>query len=659
MDRQTVRVLVLVGVLVGAAGVAVAAFSNPAPIDGGVPLAAPGGLQVVVEGDSAADLQGINPQDDTLVIETVDGNVTMSSGGTADATIATTNITGTWTSVTGINAGFTTVTIDPEDKAAATVGKDISYVQFRAASEVAADDGTPDFVYAGPDGTTSRVTIQGAPADTQLGAVDRDSAQLLDVATSDSSGQITFDQLDNSEHTVELQTSDGAPNVSNPSPTGDLSTPPTELAATVDDPDFPSDNVSVTISLDGSELTTEQIGAKQEVTATIPDSGKTAGEHTWTVEATDEYGQTTTETYSYRVPDTLYIRNESNHSQLVDSPTEVEVQFFGEDQIFTRTTSDGTVNLTGLPVDQDFIVSVDPDNTSNWTSRTVYIQTIYEQQSVYLFNTSTGDTVTSRFVLEDPTGQFGPGTVLYIQKPINVSGTTTYQTIHADEFGAEGVTAELEQGQRYRLKVENTEGVVQVVGPYRADVSETVTVRPGTPQIEIGELTDGWGTASSLDNTTLSYRYADPDGETDELTVVIYERGNKSNLLVPNETYFDLGNVSNQLVLTEEEKKKTWVVRYEVTRDGEEFVTEDTVSNRPEVLPDLSREWRLISGILLLVLSAGAFSLLNATTGVVVVSTEGALLWWIGWLEGATTGVLVVFALFIAIMLSIYNSGRP
>jgi hypothetical protein len=216
----------------------------------------------------------------------------------------------------------------------------------------------------------------------------------------------------------------------------------------------------------------------------------------------------------------------------------------------------------------------------------------------------------------------------------------------------------LEEGQRYRLRIRNARGTTQIVGPYRADVSETVTVRPGTPEIAIGSLEDGFATNAALSNRTLEWRYTDPDNETDRLDMAIYERGNASNQLVANETYFDLGNASRSLTLDENESKLTWVVRFEIERNGKTLVKTELVSNRPEVLPDLAPEWRLISGILLLLLSAGAFSLLNAGVGAVVVSTEGALLWYIGWLDGATSGVLVVISLFVAVMVNLYSSGR-
>jgi hypothetical protein len=677
MDSRTLRLLVIVGVVLGAVGAGLGAtgFINPAPVSDGVPLGAPNGLYVTVEGDTDIGLANFTAGNDTVVVETTDGNATVQAGGPADVTLAATEITGTWTNATTIRASLNPIRIDPEDKTAITVGGGIEHVGYKDAGAIAADDGTVDFYYGGAktlfaapqvvtiqNGTeffyggrngTSRVTIHGAPPDTQLGAVDVNNNTLLDIATSDSNGEITFDALRYGKHTVALVTGD-RPELSNPSPTSDLDSEPGQLSIDVDDPDFDADSVTVNITLDGSQIHTETLNSAGTVTTSIPSSGTTGGEHVWTVEATDQYGNTRTETYSYRVPDTLFIRNETNASQLIDSPVTVDVSFFTQTGVVTRSATNGTVNLTGLPVGGDFVADVDASE-SNYTERTAYIQSIYQQQTVYLLNTNVTDTIESRFVLEDPTGQFGAETVLFVEKPINATNSTTYQTVAADEFGVEGVTATLQQGQRYRLRVQNQQGVTQVVGPYRADVSETVTVRPGTPTINIDNVTNGWGADATLDNRTLSYRYEDRDDETDQLDVSIYRRGDPDRLLVDNETFFDVSNVSNTITLNATEKKQTWVVRFEADRGDETVTKEKLVSNRPDVLPDLGRNWRLISGILLLFLSAGAFSLLNAKVGAVVVAAEGGLLWWIGWLEGATTGVLVVLALFIAVVAQLYD----
>jgi hypothetical protein len=263
-------------------------------------------------------------------------------------------------------------------------------------------------------------------------------------------------------------------------------------------------------------------------------------------------------------------------------------------------------------------------------------------------------------VLDDPTGEYSSQSVVYIEKPVNTtSGTTTYQIIIADEFGVEGVTAELQEGRRYRIRVENQAGETQIVGPYRADTSETVNVEPGPPSINLNDYSKGWAADATLNNRTLEYLYSDPEGKTSELTVWIHQRGDTSNQLVTNTTYTNPTNVSASHILSATEKNKTWAVNFLIDRDGEEFTVTTYVSNRPGVLPDLSREWRLIAGIGLLLLLAAAFSVLNAPVGAVIVSLVGGTMWWLGFLDGVTTGVMVVLALFVSALGHIYSSSGP
>jgi hypothetical protein len=136
--------------------------------------------------------------------------------------------------------------------------------------------------------------------------------------------------------------------------------------------------------------------------------------------------------------------------------------------------------------------------------------------------------------------------------------------------------------------------------------------------------------------------------------VYIYEKGNKSNTLQPNQTYTDIGVAQQSLSLTTNESELTWVVAFDITRNNSEFVRTVEVTKRPSLVPPIDREWRLIVAIGLLLLSAGAFSVLNAGVGGVVVAVEAALLWFTGWLEGATAFGGVVLALFVAVMVHIY-----
>ena len=296
---------------------------------------------------------------------------------------------------------------------------------------------------------------------------------------------------------------------------------------------------------------------------------------------------------------------------------------------------------------------------SNYTTRTVYIQTLYEQESIYLLNTSAYNTVESRFTLNDPTGQYGSESVVYVQRPINISGQVTWQTVLSDQFGAEGVTAQLEEGQRYRIKVSNPEGDEQIIGPYRADVSEEVVVRPGTPSIDLSEFQDGWSTSAQLNNRTLEWRYADPTGETDELTVYIHERGDPNNLLVANSSHFQIGNASAVYTLSENESQKEWVVNFIINREGETLTKQIIVSNRANVGDPLGSGWQAIVGIGLLILIGAAFSVLNAAVGAVIVSLMGGIFWWIGLLGDITSAAAIAIAMLIAVFAVLSDSGRP
>jgi hypothetical protein len=344
----------------------------------------------------------------------------------------------------------------------------------------------------------------------------------------------------------------------------------------------------------------------------------------------------------------------SNATQLVDSPTSVTVQFIGDDTVIEKTTTTGKVSLTGAPINQEIVVTAD---ANGYHKRTILINNIFVQDSTYLLNTAFASNQV-RFVLDDVTGEYDSESDLILTRPVNETGTLEFKTVVADKFGVEGVTTNLRDDQRYRVKVRDTDGNVQDLGPFRSDVEETVTVRPGAPSIQFANYTEGYAANATLDNVTLEYGYSDPDQDTTKLVVFVHERGNISNQLGANRTYTSLGNVSGTYTLTSNQTDDEWVVNFIVTRGGETFTLKKVVSNNPDLVPALSREWRLVAGVGLLLISAGVFSLLNAGIGGVIVTIEGGVLWYTGWLEGATTGIAVVIALFVAVAFHIYTSRR-
>lgn len=649
MKRRTAIAVAVVALLVLAP--VAGALLNAATVSGTVTLQSDSGTTVKVSGASQMRLDSQFPDADTVEIETDTANATFESGGDVSATAAVGELEGTWTNVTALNVTAAELRIDPNDKPQAVISGDADSFSFKGSTS--ADDGVVDFVYAGASGTTT-VTIRTAPANTQLAAVDQ-NGNLLDVATSDGSGVVTFSGMPNSQHNVELVTTDGAPQLGNPQPTGNLSTEPAEVSIDVSDTDFPTgDNVTVTFDVDGSQISSQTTASNGTVTASLPSSAKTGGQHDVEVTATDAYGQSATETFTYTIPSTLFIRNESNPSELVNSPTNVTLRFFADEQVYSRETSTGSVNLTGLPVDETFIVDVEA--SANYSTRTVYLKNIYEQNSVYLLPDNESS-IETRFTLDDPTGEFDSRTILYVEKAINRSGNVEFRTVHADRFGVEGVTTTLAEGERYRTKIESPDGTVQDTGPYRADVSETVTIQPGSPTIELGNYTAGWDFGATIDNTTIEFRYDDPENETTEVNIYVHEKNNASNILGTNRTFSDLGEAQGTYSLTVNQSDLAWVVNFEIVRGGETIETQRIVTNNPSLVPDLSREWRLIFAIVLMLISAGIFSMLNASVGGVVVAIEGGFLWWTGWLTGATTGAAVVMGLFVAILYHIYSSS--
>lgn len=660
MDWGRRRLIFLVGLLAGLALVGiVVAISGTVPVSGGVSLEAPDGMNATLTGSTDALLTNPFPNSETVEWTTEAGNITFSATGPAAATVDVSDITGTTSRVTALDVSSNAATITPEDKQSVVVGAGLTSLTWRDEGDIFANDGNVDISYASSGDGFLR--IGGLPDNQQIAAVDATTGTLLDANNTNNQGRATFDSLDGGSHDVVFQTfSAQTPVISNPSPTGPLSNEPTQLEVDVNDTEFSrGDSVDVTISLDGTQIHSTTIGSNSTITTAIPQSGQTGGQHNWTVTAEDSFGNVNTEGYTYSVPDRLFIRNARDHDQVLNQSITINGTFFGTTNIFVRdNVTDGIVNMTGLPVNQDFVFEADPSLPA-WTQRTLFVSSIYEQQSIYLLNTSAVPTVDTRFVLNDPTGEYDASSLMYIQRPINISGNTTWQTVHSDRFGVEGITAELQQEQRYRIRVSNPDGDYQIVGPYRADTSETVEVQPGTPTIELGPVKEGWAANSELLNDTLEYRYFDPENATDQLTVWIHETGDPTNYLVPNSTYFDVKSVSAQESLFANQTNKSWDVVFAIQRGNDTIVYRQTLTNRQDLFGELGDNWQVMIGIGALFLLAGAFSLLNASVGAVIVSLMGGLLWWVGLLDGATTGIAVVLAILISAAIHMQNAAGP
>lgn len=648
MNRRVVTIVVCVALVVAMAAGAALDFSTTYPISEGTTYSA-GADGPSIQLGFATNVSSGNPFPDaqTFELESEHGNATFSSNGDTFAQID--QVTGTETRLSQMNVSAAELTIDPEDKQAVRVTGDIDNLSFR---EMALDDGTKDFSYGGPDGGTTTLTVTGMPADTAILAVAADGSEL-DLAVSGSGGEVTF-ELPQSEHDVQLQESEVDPPVlENPDPTGPQSTTPTELAIDVSDEDFPSDEVEVNISLDGSQIHSENITSNSRVNTSVGDLAP--GEHTWTVEAVDEFGNEEQETYTFSVADNLSFYDESAPETLInDRQINVTIYSDGE-EVYSRNTTTGKIDLEGLPVTTDLVVVAEADG---YIQRPMVIEDITLQQRMYLLNETTS-TVEVRFKIDDPTGVYPPeDTQLFIKRPLTVNGSTTFQTVAADEFGVEGFTTDLEQDVRYRLIIKNKENDRQVLGSYTASVSETVTLRPSGIEIAFEEGQNYAWDATYINGTDddtgpkITFEYSDPAQETTDLTVTIYERNNESNTLSGYpETYTGpLGNVSISEPLTDSQSEKEWVIEWSANRNDEEITAKRPVGEYTTQLPSLDPWWQQAIGFAIVLITGGLFSRANVGVGAVTVALVGGLFWVIGWFTGATSGAAVAMGLGVAVI---------
>ena len=646
MERRLkliVTVSVLVGILAAPAAVAtVDMLSGGEPVSGDIPIGAEDGPLVIVTGASELELTDFTPNENTVEVTSDVGNATLSSNGPTNVTLD--QIEGAWTETSGLNVTANALTINPADKPAVTVSGDAHSLEFR---EIEVDGQTTDFVYNGSSGTTT-LTVRDLDTTEQVAAVDTNTNEVLDVATPNSSGAATF-TMPNSEHSVQLVTSDGPPVLSNPTPVNDQSTVPDTVTVDVDDADFPADTVNVTAELDGSTIGTTEVDSAGTVSFSVnPDAGINTVE--WT--ATDEYGQTDMVSQEFGVPNTLQIRNESAPDELVNDSVDVTLTFFGQDgSIEERTTSNGSVNMTGLPADEEFVVDAQADD---YYSRTVVVESLAQQQNIYLLPQNQS-AVEVEFVLDDQTGQFPvDNTVLKIQKALTTNNTTRYRTILGDEFSANGaVSTFLDEGERYRLIIETDERQ-RVLGSYRATRATTVELEVGQLSFALTEEnTIGLNATRTTQNGTtyIQFGYRDPDMETTDLSVTVHERGNASNEIFSDFDSGPLGNYTATVPLNASQTNTSYVVQYEYDRGGRTHSGSlvPGFRQRPPGLP-MDPFWIHVGAVGILIGVGGLFSAQNVGAGAIVVPSIAGILWYFDFLPPETGVLGIAIALGIGVI---------
>jgi hypothetical protein len=344
------------------------------------------------------------------------------------------------------------------------------------------------------------------------------------------------------------------------------------VSINVSDADFPlaqGDNVTVSATDDeGNSLGSTTLTSNG--TASFSYSSD-AGENTIQWTATDEYGHTGTFTQTFETPATLEVRNESDPDSIVQTQTNITATFFGADgeTVIERPSADGTFNLSGLPADAEYVVSVDAEG---YRTRQTIITSLYDQQNVYVLPQN-ASAATIEFQLNDQTGRFpSEDTTLFVEMPLRVNNSTTYKTVFADQFGATNARrVVLRDNTRYRLKVRNGQGETRVLESYTTAGDAIAPLTIGQVQVsgEIGDRGVAFEATVVETDTGRALRvvYRDPEQLTDEVEIGVEYN---DSAYVPNTTgtagygrYITTIPISNSTP-----DNATFNVTYAALRDG-------------------------------------------------------------------------------------------
>lgn len=502
---------------------------------------------------------------------------------------------------------------------------------------------------------TDTVTVTGFDA-SQVVRVERSqSGDTFEIA--DANGTITFTAADEDVSLVEGD----APTMTNPQPVDTIIDSSTvTLSADVDHDDF---DTGISVDLDwqvnGTTINTTTVTSPGTYSITTDEFGR--GQNNWTVTATDPAGQTDSVSGSFGTPTVLEIRDE-NTGELVTTTTDIEVTFFGEDEtVITRTTQNGTIDMSGLPLDQGYTIQA---NATDYFERQTFAPSVADQHVHYLLNKS-ATAVETEFTLTDPTGEFSPeNSRVYIKKAVTINGTTEYRTIIGDRIGTGSFSTLLEQDERYLIEVENIEtGERRELGPY-------VSTSSGVIELELDEIDFGFSgevadtgyewNAEYINETAPAIDFAfDYDGRLERLDVVIRQRGGNETEIF-NETYLNLeGTVQERILLPENIEnpdQTTWVVEWNATNSpslkGSTIVGK---AQMPLGLGGVDETILSFAGVFIILLVAGLFSAANISVGAIATSLVAAGLWFIGVLPDAVSGLAIAVALLVGVL---YHARR-
>jgi hypothetical protein len=408
-------------------------------------------------------------------------------------------------------------------------------------------------------------------------------------------------------------------------------------------------------------------------TASVQHPSLLMGQNLWYAEVSDTFGNTeTTDTFVFSIPDELVLRDVNDpQNAITDANVDVTVRYYEEDGVlvYPRDANNGVIDMSGLPTDEEFVVGVQ-DDSDTYVSRLTLIDTIFEQQDVYLLKNDTQRALV-RFNINDRTGDFESGTTeLQILRAVDAPGTPNeteqYVIVAGDVIGGQlSFEAELEQDVRYRVRVSNEEGDTRDLGSFRAKVDQVVNlvisgISQGVDQPEDGSLLT---TSQSVDDDTgdksIGFVYNDDQNKTTSLEFRVEESNNASNVYDSGTITGPLGQYAFSSTITGDDAETVWVLNATWVRDGETInqVRPFGVNSFP-LFTNMDDGWRTIFGVGLLIVLGGVFSVRNARVGAIVIPGVALVLYMTGFLSGVLTVTSIAFAFVLAVGYNIVTGSR-
>jgi len=338
--------------------------------------------------------------------------------------------------------------------------------------------------------------------------------------------------------------------------------------------------------------------------------------------------------------------------------------------VYPRTPTNGVIDMQGLPVNEPFVVGI-RDDSDTYVSRLTLIDTIFEQQSVYLINASV-DTAIIRFNIEDRTGQFaGTGTKIQIRRAINTTTSPAdqeeYVIVAGDVVGSQlQFETELEQDVRYRVRIQNENGETRQLGAFTARVDQVIGLTISGIDVGVDIPEDEPVISTEIDDsvanqTSLKFTYIDLAQETTEVDLQVLQANNRSNVLdtatvtaPPNVSTFQH---TTTLTGADADLKAVYTVEY--IRNGDTF--DETAAyglNQYPVNLPLSDAWKQIFSVGFLIVLGGVFSFRNARIGAIIIPGVAAMLYAIGFITGAATILGIALAMVLGVAFNLAFAGR-